>query len=352
MQKKKIAIYGASGFGRELVWLIQSSDDYEVVCFIDDDTSKHGTFLNNIPVMGLENASKQFYGAFVLGGVGDPKIREFLIEKAWVAGFRSETIIHPKVERSQWIEVGTGTVICAGSILTTNIVLGQHVQINLDCTVGHDVIMGDYTTLAPGVHVSGWVHFGKRVYVGTGALIINGTEEKPITIGDDTVIGAGACVTRSILPGEMCGGSVCETLAQPLIERFSDWVYPEINEGKLTKYNWLVQYKEGLKLGYKTDVGAFTYINAKHGVVIEDFVQIGSHCSIYSISTIDKKEGKVVLKKNCKIGSHTVIMPGVTVGENSVVGACSFINKSIPDNVIAFGVPVEVIRNIGETKLK
>ena len=79
---------------------------------------------------------------------------------------------------------------------------------------------------------------------------------------------------------------------------------------------------------------------------IEDKVQIGSHCSIYSVSTIDDKEGKVILKKNCKIGSHSVIMPGVSVGENSIIGAFSFVNKNIPDNVIAFGIPVKVIKKI------
>jgi acetyltransferase-like isoleucine patch superfamily enzyme len=130
--------------------------------------------------------------------------------------------------------------------------------------------------------------------------------------------------------------------------RFNDWKYPDIEDGKPTKYNWVVQYKDGFELGYKTDIGAFTYINAKHGVTIEDFVQIGSHSSIYSVSTIDNKEGKVILKKNCKIGSHSVVMPGVTVGENSVVGACSFVNKDIPANVIAAGVPAKVIGKIDE----
>lgn len=129
-------------------------------------------------------------------------------------------------------------------------------------------------------------------------------------------------------------------------ERFKNWAYPEIEENKPTKYNWIVQNKEGLKLGYRTDIGAFTYINAKNGVIIEEYVQIGSHCSIYSISTIDGKEGKVVLKKNCKIGSHSVVMPGVTVGENSIVGALSFVNKDIPDNVVAYGTPVKVIKKI------
>lgn len=136
-----------------------------------------------------------------------------------------------------------------------------------------------------------------------------------------------------------------------LKDRFKKWKYPEVKEGKLTKYNWLVQHKDKLKLGFKTDIGAFTYINAKNGVVIEDNVQLGSHCSIYSISTIDKKEGSVVLKRNCKIGSHSIIMPGVTIGENSIVGAFSFVNKNIPDNVVAFGIPVKVVRNVKKEEM-
>ena len=101
--------------------------------------------------------------------------------------------------------------------------------------------------------------------------------------------------------------------------RFSNWQYPEIIEGKPTKYNWVVQNLDGLELGFETDIGAFSYINAKHGVIIEDKVQLGSHCSIYSVSTIDDKTGAVTLKKNSKIGSHSTILPGVTVGENNVL---------------------------------
>ena len=201
MGNTQIAIYGASGFGREVAWLIQICNSYKAVCFIDDNISKHGTSLNGIPVMSLEQAREKFPNARVVGGVGAPKIREKLMKKACMGGFAFGTIIHPRVEYSQWIEIGIGTVICAGNILTTNIRLGKHIQINLDCTIGHDVIMGDFTTLAPGVHVSGWVHFGKRVYVGTGAIIINGTEENPIIIGDDAVIGAAAAVINDVPAG-------------------------------------------------------------------------------------------------------------------------------------------------------
>ncbi|TFH39237.1 MAG: acyltransferase [ANME-2 cluster archaeon] len=128
--------------------------------------------------------------------------------------------------------------------------------------------------------------------------------------------------------------------------RFDTWEYHLIEENKLTKYHWLVQNKDNLILGHKTDIGAFTYINAKNGVIIEDNVQIGSHCALYTISTIDNKEGKIILKNNCKIGSHSTIMPGVTIGANSIIVAHSFVNGDIPDNVLAFGVTAKIIREL------
>ena len=126
-------------------------------------------------------------------------------------------------------------------------------------------------------------------------------------------------------------------------QRFEKWKPPVIEHGKLTKWNWLVSNPQNLKLGKKTDIGAFTYINALFGVKIEDNVQIGSHCSIYSVTTIDEKKGRVVLKENCKIGTHSTIMPGITIGKNSIVGAYSFIQKDIPDNVVVSGSPLKTL---------
>ncbi|OPL14354.1 MAG: acetyltransferase [delta proteobacterium MLS_D] len=127
-------------------------------------------------------------------------------------------------------------------------------------------------------------------------------------------------------------------------ERFENWTYPDVEEGKPTKYNWVVQHVKNFHLGFKTDIGAFTYINAKNIVTIEDDVQIGSHCAIYSVSTIDGKSGPVTLKKGCQLGSHSVVMPGVTIGVNALVGAHSFVNSDIPDNAVAFGVPATISR--------
>ncbi len=128
--------------------------------------------------------------------------------------------------------------------------------------------------------------------------------------------------------------------------RFKNWKPPEFDEKGLTKWNWVCQHPEGLKLGRFVDIGAFTYINAKNGVDLGDWVQIGSHCSIYSESTIDGRSGRVTIKRNARIGTHSVIMPGVTIGENAIVGAFSFVNNGIPNNVVAYGVPTKVKRRL------
>jgi acetyltransferase-like isoleucine patch superfamily enzyme len=134
------------------------------------------------------------------------------------------------------------------------------------------------------------------------------------------------------------------------ITRFKNWKNPKIRDGKPTKWNWIVKGVKNFKLGKNTDIGAFTYINALAGVEVQDGVQIGGGVKIYSVSTIDNKEGRVVLKKNCRIGANSVIMPGVSVGEGSVVGALSFVNKNIPDNSVAVGCPVKIICKVTENE--
>ena len=124
------------------------------------------------------------------------------------------------------------------------------------------------------------------------------------------------------------------------------WKKPVIEHGKITKYNYVVQYPENLKLGIDIDIGEFSYVNCKYGVEIENDVQIGSHCSIYSHSTIDSKKGRIVLEKNCKIGTHSTVMPNVSIGENSIVGAYSFVTKDIPPNEVWFGVPAKFIKKL------
>ena len=125
-------------------------------------------------------------------------------------------------------------------------------------------------------------------------------------------------------------------------DNFKNWKTPAPEHNKLTPWNWMVAHPKNLIIGEYTDIGAFSYINASYGVKIENRVQIGSHCSIYTESTIDNKKGSVRIKTNAKIGSHSTIMPGITIGENAIIGAHSFVNSDIPPNSIAYGVPAKI----------
>jgi len=85
----------------------------------------------------------------------------------------------------------------------------------------------------------------------------------------------------------------------------------------------MVSYPENLKLGNNVDIGAFTYINARYGVTIEDDVQIGSHCSIYSHNSINDTRGEVIIEKRAKIGSHSILLPNTIVPEDVRLNAYS-----------------------------
>ena len=210
MRPKPVAIYGAGGFAREVAWLVercnQAGGNWELRCFIDDDETLHGRRLNGHVVMGLDEACHRFPDAQVVVAVGAPRTRQAMAEKAASKGFGFATLIAPDAQYSKWVDIGEGTVICAGNILTVNISIGPHAQINLGCTIGHDVVLGEYTTLSPGVHVSGWVHMGRRVYVGTGASFTNGREGAPLLIGEDAIIGAQACVVKPVPAGSTTVG--------------------------------------------------------------------------------------------------------------------------------------------------
>jgi acetyltransferase-like isoleucine patch superfamily enzyme len=129
------------------------------------------------------------------------------------------------------------------------------------------------------------------------------------------------------------------------VSRFDDWQPPEIKDGVMTRWGWMVSHPENLTLGRNTDIGAFTYIGAHIGVEIGDNCQIGAHCAIYSLNTIDDKSGKVIIRKGACVGANSVVMPGVDIGENSIVGALSLVKSGtrIPANETWVGIPAKKV---------
>lgn len=196
---KKVVILGAGGFARETLWIFRDANEenreWEVLGFIDENEENHGKVLCELPVLGgfdwFDN--NKYYEISIVCAVGFPLMKRNMVEKATEMGLNFCSIIHPSVKMSKYVEVGKGTIIAAGNILTTQIKIGNHVIINLDCTIGHDSIIEDYCTIAPGAHISGDVHLGKGVDFGTGAVVIQG-----ITVGAWSIIGAGAAVVKGI----------------------------------------------------------------------------------------------------------------------------------------------------------
>lgn len=199
---KKLYIIGAGGFGREVQMLVEQinviSQEWELTGFVDDGIAK-GTLINELPVIGsVDEFAMSYADAWAVMALGNPSTKMNVTSQLSTAGIRWATLIHPSVIMgpSRYLSIGEGTIICAGNILTIQVAIGRHVILNLGCTVGHDAVIGDYSSFMPSVNISGEVSVGEGVYVGTGAKINN-----RITIGEGTVIGSGAVVVNDLPAG-------------------------------------------------------------------------------------------------------------------------------------------------------
>ena len=196
---KDLIIFGASGFGREVAWAVERinkvSSTWNLLGFMDDADDIQETEINGYKVLGKTDDVGDYPDAYFVVAVGASRIREKIVTNMKVVNpsIKFGTIIDPSVEISDFVTIGDGTIICAHTIITVNIDIGSHVIINLDCTIGHDAILKDFVTLYPSVNVSGITNIGHAVELGTGMQIIQGK-----TVGDYSIVGAGAVVVKDI----------------------------------------------------------------------------------------------------------------------------------------------------------
>jgi len=193
---KDIVIIGAGGFGREVAWLIEDintgNPQWNLRGFVDENPDLKGQTVNGYEVLGdLEWLEKQ--EIYAVCAIGDPLTKKAVIERLVQSKVKYPVLIHPSVIKSTSVEIEEGSIICAANILTVNIKIGKHVIINLDCTIGHDAQIMDYSTVLPSVNVSGYVVAEECVSIGTGSAVIQGKR-----IGANTIIGAGAVVVKDL----------------------------------------------------------------------------------------------------------------------------------------------------------
>jgi sugar O-acyltransferase (sialic acid O-acetyltransferase NeuD family) len=183
----KKGIIGAGGFGREVYWSLPLVERINTVFFVDDE------YWNNTDplILPLSKFDPKEYEIVI--AVGEPRDRFDIVQKL-PKETKYFTHIHPSVEiLDPNIEIGEGSIICAGCILTTNIKLGKHTHLNLQTTIGHDCEIGDYLTTAPGVKISGNCKIYDCVYIGTNASI-----KQKVSIHSLSTIGMNAAVVKHI----------------------------------------------------------------------------------------------------------------------------------------------------------
>lgn len=196
-----VVIIGTGGQGRECLDIVRAMNDdgsdFHVVGFVDDSPSDANR--SNVEAMGhevvgtLEEFLKAPGATQVCIGIGNGAIRRSISARLEDADIGSPILVHPTSSVGSNVEFGPGSAIWAGARLTTNIRVGRHVHINQNVTVGHDTVLGDYTTLNPQAAVSGNVVIGDSATVGAGAVVLQGLE-----VGARSIVGASACVVRDV----------------------------------------------------------------------------------------------------------------------------------------------------------
>lgn len=203
MNELYIGVYGASGFGKEVMPLVRQQYpdlNKESFVFIDDQNST--SQLNSYAVLTFEEFIKidaRYKKATI--AIANSSVREKLVQKLTDASIEHLDVKAGNIISLDEVTLGEGSILCPFVCLTSNITIGRFFHANIYSYVAHDCIIGDFVTFAPGVKCNGNIIIEDHAYIGTGAIIKQGTPDKPLIIGQGAVIGMGAVVTKSVPAG-------------------------------------------------------------------------------------------------------------------------------------------------------
>lgn len=203
---KDLYIIGAGGFGREVAWIVERINSikpaWNLKGFIDDNETLWGSTEGEYHVFGGCEYLSALEDVYAVCAVGSSNVRKKIIEKLKDTSVKFATLVDPSVLYSNSVKIGEGAIVCAGTIITVDVNIGDHVIVNLDCTIGHDAVIDDFVTIYPSVNVSGNVLISECSELGTGTQIIQGKK-----VISNTIIGAGAIVVKDCLESGTYVGS-------------------------------------------------------------------------------------------------------------------------------------------------
>lgn len=208
---KLIGVYGASGFGREVMPLVRSQYPGAELVFVDDGANDQE--LNGYPILSFSKFCE--HGASdkkVTIAIANSAVRQKLAEKLLSENIEEVNIIADNTVILDEVNMADGAILCPFVTLTSNIKIGKSFHANIYSYVAHDCVIGDYVTFAPSAKCNGNVHIEDHAYIGTGAIIKQGTPDKPVVIGKGAVVGMGAVVTKSVAPGAVVVGNPAKPL--------------------------------------------------------------------------------------------------------------------------------------------
>lgn len=202
---KRLLIVGAGGFGREvLCWardVEPTQSEWKIGGFLDANPAALNGFDVHLEILGDPAKFVPAETDRYICAIGDPATKQRVVTGLLARGAQFSTLIHPSVILGADCRVGTGCILCPGAVVTTNVILGRFVALNIGATVGHDVGTGDWCTLSVHTTISGKVSLGEAVFAGSHACVLPG-----LRVGDRAVVGAGAVVTRNVSAGSTMFG--------------------------------------------------------------------------------------------------------------------------------------------------
>ena len=212
VNKAVYGIYGASGFGKEVMPLIRNKiKEGDYLCFIDD--SPNSETLNGVDILTYFDFLKlDFNNKYVSIAIADSSARESISQRLKEDNVSVLDIRAESATMYDNVSIGLGSILCAFTTLTSNIKIGKFFHANLYSYVAHDCLIGDFVTFAPGVKCNGNVVIEDYAYIGTGAIIKQGSATRPLTIGEGAVVGMGAVVTKSVKAGDVVFGNPAKSI--------------------------------------------------------------------------------------------------------------------------------------------